>query len=327
MVEYQINPVSIPSPSTVSQFEQPEASLISPSKGTDSSSDSDLDLGPDFNWRATAAKQRPHKLLLLHGPTSTCDVCMTAQARSYFPTRATLPADCSHCIRTCKVCIGAYLASAINNRPLDEVGCPTCKASWDRSYIESYSTAEVMVRYEIISMLRLVQAMPTFVWCLSLKCDSGQIHQDGDKAPIVTCAACGFKMCFTHQVAWHPELTCTQYEASKTAPGANAELRTRLAREEGETAATLARLTKPCPSCGAKILKDGGCNHMKCMSRLAFAGLEDRPIHLSTSRQPMSPSVLLDLLGRLPHGHQIWQSEARLSLYSLPEGGGIGTAH
>lgn len=249
-----------------------------------------------------------HEHLELDGLSRECDICMVSHKPCHFPVCDELPAGCSHCTSTCRACIGASLASAIENSSLDSVGCPTCKASWDRYYIEKYATAEVMVRYEILGMLRLVQAMPTFIWCLSPKCDSGQIHQDGDKAPIVTCTACGFKMCFTHQVAWHPEITCTRYEALKKARDVNADVRTRLAEEEEKTCAALAEHTKPCPKCGAKILKDGGCNHMQCKSCLAPTVSEGLSTHQYMSRQTMSARVLLALLRRPYHSHQIWES-------------------
>jgi len=198
--------------------------------------------------------------------TQECDVCMVSHQASEFPTPDELPGECSHCTSTCKACIGASLASAVETRPIDEAGCPTCKASWDRYFIELYSTTEVMMRYEVLGMLRVIQAMPNFVWCLSRKCKSGQIHQDGDKAPIVTCVACGFKMCFTHQVAWHPQFTCSQFEARRRAPGMTIATEARLAKEEEKTAAALRRYTKPCPKCGVKTEKAGGCDHMTCKS-------------------------------------------------------------
>ena len=222
-------------------------------------SEDDDDLVTDLVQR-----HRPpaYRYVQLAGATQECEVCMISRRRSHFPSCEELPAGCSHCISICRVCIGASLASDIDNKPLNEAGCPTCKASWDRYYIERYSTAKVMVRYEILGMLRVVQAMPNFVWCLSPKCKSGQIHQDGDKTPIVTCAACGFKMCFTHQVAWHSQLTCAQFDALQTSPG----IRAQISREEEKIAAALARYSKPCPNCAVPIWKAGGCHHMKCKS-------------------------------------------------------------
>ncbi len=180
---------------------------------------------------------------------------------SSFPNRDELPSGCFHSGNTCKACIGAYIASDIEGKFFDNVGCPNCMASWDRYYIELYSTKEVMMRYETIGMLRVVQAMPNFRWCLSPKCNSGQIHQAGNKKPIVKCVACGFKICFTHQIAWHSGLTCKQYG---TPAELNNDARGRTSREEKESAARLERYTKPCPHCAVRIWKAGGCRRMAC---------------------------------------------------------------
>lgn len=69
---------------------------------------------------------------------------------SSFPNRDELPSGCFHSGNTCKACIGAYIASDIEGKFFDNVGCPNCMASWDRYYIELYSTKEVMMRYETI---------------------------------------------------------------------------------------------------------------------------------------------------------------------------------
>lgn len=52
---------------------------------------------------------------------------------------------------------------------------------------------------------------PNFLWCTS-PCGSGQIHHDATTSPLVTCLHCGHRSCFTHQISWHENLTCTQYD-------------------------------------------------------------------------------------------------------------------
>lgn len=65
-----------------------------------------------------------------------------------------------------------------------------------------------------------VSQAPDFVWCPSGTggCESGQIHEAGDAQTIVRCAQCGFRFCFRHQVAWHEELTCDEYDALQRDP-------------------------------------------------------------------------------------------------------------
>lgn len=51
---------------------------------------------------------------------------------------------------------------------------------------------------------------PNFIWCTS-PCGSGQIHDPS--SPLVTCLHCGHKSCFMHQISWHENLTCAQYDS------------------------------------------------------------------------------------------------------------------
>ncbi len=223
------------------------------------------------------------------GEEKECNTCMTHHGATHFPSPDELPEECSHCTDTCRTCIGASLASDIESKSFDRVGCPICLTSWDRIYIEHFSTEEVTMRYETIGMLNVLQATPNFRWCLSPHCKSGQINQEGDREPIVTCVACGFKMCFTHQIRWHSGFTCTQYDVRQTqarhiearrtmanlearaaqvqarlSEAARAEAIARIWREEQATQAALATHTKTCPRCDVRIEKSGGCEHMTC---------------------------------------------------------------
>ncbi len=67
----------------------------------------------------------------------------------------------------------------------------------------------------------------------------------------MTCDACGEKSCYTHDVPWHRDLTCDEYEVNRKG-------------DDEATQDLLARETKPCPKCGVRIIKNGGCNHMTC---------------------------------------------------------------
>lgn len=49
-----------------------------------------------------------------------------------------------------------------------------------------------------------------FIWCTA-DCGSGQIHDSGSDQPIVTCLSCSHRSCFEHNVAWHQNLTCDEY--------------------------------------------------------------------------------------------------------------------
>ena len=66
----------------------------------------------------------------------------------------------------------------------------------------------------------------------------------------MTCKACGQRSCYTHDISWHRGLTCSQYDTKRG--------------NDKATKAFIKSKTKPCPRCGIRIIKDGGCNHMFC---------------------------------------------------------------
>ncbi|CAG8577037.1 4875_t:CDS:2 [Gigaspora margarita] len=66
--------------------------------------------------------------------------------------------------------------------------------------------------------------------------------------------SCGEKSCYTHDVPWHENMSCAQYEEKSK-------------ESEAATNHYLMKHTKPCPKCGTHIEKNGGCNHMTCKIR------------------------------------------------------------
>ncbi|EDO02656.1 hypothetical protein SS1G_05133 [Sclerotinia sclerotiorum 1980 UF-70] len=93
--------------------------------------------------------------------------------------------------------------------------------------------------YDRNVLLSCIRGDPNFTNCLGPECGGGQIHEDSDDQPIMTCGACGFKTCFTHKMPWHTGLTCNQY---------NTRERERLQQEEASLQ-LMEKATKQCPQC------------------------------------------------------------------------------
>ena len=70
--------------------------------------------------------------------------------------------------------------------------------------------------------------------------------------PDIVCGKCGEKYCFIHANA-HPNMNCTQYAQSKF-------------KEDKINRDFIEETTKECPVCKTKTYKNGGCNHMTCVS-------------------------------------------------------------
>lgn len=67
-------------------------------------------------------------------------------------------------------------------------------------------------RYDRLSTKAALEAIPGFRWCIIKGCKSGQVHDEGDTVPKFRCVGCKKSHCITHQVAWHKEETCAQYD-------------------------------------------------------------------------------------------------------------------
>ena len=95
----------------------------------------------------------------------------------------------------------------------------------------------------LISYLALLE---DFVWCPTPGCGCGMIvAKDGTGCSNVTCPKCSVTFC-TRCYASHAESSC------------------RSMYDEVSSNLWLKENTKECPSCKAKIVKNGGCSHMKC---------------------------------------------------------------
>ena len=63
-----------------------------------------------------------------------------------------------------------------------------------------------------MALVSALGAERNYQWCMSPACKSGQIHEDAEAGPIMTCNHCGFRSCVLHQVPFHEGETCSQYD-------------------------------------------------------------------------------------------------------------------
>lgn len=114
----------------------------------------------------------------------------------------------------------------------------------------------MLYRYDRYATLHALRGIPKFCMCLGPGCDSGQVHACGNRQPIMTCNVCYFKTCFTHQMPWHEDMTCTEYDKA----------RKRQNEENESSLAVLRKVGLTCPSCSLPGIKVSGCDHMTCKS-------------------------------------------------------------
>ncbi|KZF20873.1 hypothetical protein L228DRAFT_278949 [Xylona heveae TC161] len=201
--------------------------------------------------------------------TTECIGCVSDLTPEITPSRP-ITATCAHQNNMCLECLAQHIQVQLDNRMWNNISCPTCPSRLSYEDIQEWARPETFQsheeiadsnsRYDQMALRETMATDPTFRWCPAPGCESGQIHERGEAEPIMTCASCGRRSCFIHQVEWHVEETCAHFEQTK-----------KKAQEEADQMeASLALVEKeskqcPNPDCGWRIIKNGGCNHMTCL--------------------------------------------------------------
>ncbi|TVY74129.1 putative E3 ubiquitin-protein ligase ARI7 [Fusarium oxysporum f. sp. cubense] len=173
-----------------------------------------------------------------------------------FPRK--LEQRCSHTVDFCTECLENYIEAQ-----LDQYGragchlltCPSsdCGRRLEYDEVKLYARQETFSKYDKYLTLEALSNLPSFRWCLAENCSYGQIH-DLIESNHVSCEECGCEMCFEHQIKWHNDLTCEEFDSMEE----NGDPRFH------ETRDWVNANTKQCPSCGVNTQKGPGCFHMTC---------------------------------------------------------------
>ncbi|OLN87290.1 E3 ubiquitin-protein ligase RNF19B [Colletotrichum chlorophyti] len=160
-----------------------------------------------------------------------CPICAETRDISSFPVLSVTP-TCTHPPETCRECLQTSIRSDLNSKLWTEIRCPECRELLEYVDIQKYADEETFARYEALALRAAMAEAENFFWCPT-NCGSGQLHDVGASQPIVTCLHCNQRSCFTHNVAWHENLTCEEYDALLRDPE-NFRSRIELENEEGE---------------------------------------------------------------------------------------------
>ncbi|RIA99022.1 hypothetical protein C1645_800887 [Glomus cerebriforme] len=178
-----------------------------------------------------------------------CQICFESHSKSLFPK---ITANCNHGLNICELCVNKHIKTQLDSKGVVEINCPfnKCNQKIQNDDIKKISK-ELFERFDTLLLRQTLSKIPEFRWCKNSECNSGQIHFEGDDAPIMTCHACKQKSCYTHDIPWHQDSTCSEYEITRKG-------------NDKETRDLLEKETKPCPQCGVRIIKGEGCNHIIC---------------------------------------------------------------
>lgn len=127
-------------------------------------------------------------------------------------------------------------------------------------------------RYDRLSTKAAFESIPGFRWCIAKGCKSGQVHE-GVAEPQFICMGCGKSHCVRHNVPWHRNETCAQYDyryivvlasSGRRLPNGRTDDRIKKAEEDASNK-LIQETAKQCPGCTWNIEKHNGCDHMTCM--------------------------------------------------------------
>ncbi|KAK3341426.1 hypothetical protein B0T25DRAFT_464790 [Lasiosphaeria hispida] len=187
----------------------------------------------------------------LLAPTETCTVCIDDKKISELPARVT--AGCKHKPTICKDCLKQWLESSLESGSWDRLKCPDCSEILSHSEVRRFASRETFNRYDVLSTRAALKDIPNFRWCLSTTCESGQIHDD--KCTKFKCVACPARHCIKHEVLWHKDETCEEYDRRNK----------QRKKDERASEIMIKDTSKKCPKCKKDVHKYEGCNHITCV--------------------------------------------------------------
>uniref|UniRef100_H3DFZ0 RBR-type E3 ubiquitin transferase n=1 Tax=Tetraodon nigroviridis TaxID=99883 RepID=H3DFZ0_TETNG len=185
---------------------------------------------------------------LLDEHLEECPLCLLSQPRCHFPRLA----SCSH--RTCSDCLRQYLRIEISESRVG-IACPQCPETLAPTDIRAILDDRALLeRFEEFQLRRFLAADPNTRWCPAPDCSYAVIAYGCAECPKLSCGrdGCGTEFCYHCRQLWHPNQTCDQARRQRA--------------RHTSTGNDSSTLIKPCPRCGAYIMKtnDGSCNRMNC---------------------------------------------------------------
>ncbi|GAB7338858.1 hypothetical protein MBLNU457_5544t2 [Dothideomycetes sp. NU457] len=196
--------------------------------------------------------------------TRGCLTCEELKPVNQFPLLRDRGHD--HERNTCRSCYQDWLRTQMGIERWDEMLCPECETHLSPYAISKILNAYDYSKYERTALVSTLSALPDFTWCTARSCKSGQIHvsespfdsPDSCNNDIFTCAVCDHKHCVSCKRDWHEDQSCEE------AATEDAKRRRERQAEDKASEKQVGKISKPCPGCGVKIEKNGGCINMHC---------------------------------------------------------------
>ncbi|QSZ34858.1 hypothetical protein DSL72_007717 [Monilinia vaccinii-corymbosi] len=197
---------------------------------------------------------------VIFAAVAECRICMDTLAPEKFP-QSRITSTCAHHPRVCRKCLTQHINTEVQTKASNQISCPECLEKVSDVEVKAYASPEVLQRNGRRTFIMSLQHLPNFTFCLGLTCESGQVHAEPGQ-PMMTCTLCGFKTCSIHQLPWHEDLTCAEFDHRNPAQ----------VQQEAASEAWKAENTKLCPNakCGMSIQKKVGCDDLSCKCDWCF---------------------------------------------------------
>ncbi|KAF2840179.1 hypothetical protein M501DRAFT_680141 [Patellaria atrata CBS 101060] len=184
--------------------------------------------------------------------TFECMICTDTLPLDRFPGRAPTR-QCNHSAHTCRKCLRHWIDSEFKVKIWNQIGCPECWQPLRMRDMKKFAPKEVTKRYEYLHDRHVRSQTKNFMWCPSLHCEEGQVHNP--KNPKFTCNKCGYKFCVAHNIPWHSSESCKEFNRRQSQ---------KRRKEENEQSVKFVEGNFKKCECGWWIEKNDGCDHMTC---------------------------------------------------------------
>lgn len=162
--------------------------------------------------------------------------------------------ECEH--KFCKSCLCDYIKIKIKNGETDGILCPvlTCRREIQIREMTHLVSKEDMKKYEEFSLKKALSQMPNITYCPNILCNDA-IQVIGNENHVMKCPSCKIIFCINCKVEYHEGMTCKEYEEWKVKSKESEKIYKEWASKN----------TRQCPNCKVDIIKNKGCNHIKCI--------------------------------------------------------------
>jgi len=232
----------------------------------------------EFNvLRADAAARRR---AFLESTNNRCGVCLADDIRGRDLRRP--GTACEHWL--CVECVHRMASVHVRDGSVTRLICPEpgCATAFMPHVLREVLSSEEFERYDSMLLAKTLDAMPDLVYCP--RCEHPVLEDEGDDSHCGRCPGCMYAFCTLCRSTFHPPSVVCLSAAQKLAVlearrvgdekmSAEALRQYRENLADAMASAYVAEKGKLCPTCGAGVIKNEGCNKMTCACGSYFCWL------------------------------------------------------